>query len=85
MARRNPIRDALERELERLDVTDYRFEKKGRQSHPRLILLVDGHELVYVFPGTATCPRSLVNNVAALRRLVRWTRTVARAAVAADA
>lgn len=70
MPRRDPIQDALRRELEALGVGSYHFVRP-RRGHPRVVVDVPGGRLQVVYPSTSSDRRSVDNCLACLRRLVR--------------
>lgn len=66
--RRTELRDALVEVLRAACVTDHRFET-GKKHH-RLYFTRDGVERFYVFSGTPSDRRGLMNAVAELRAMV---------------
>lgn len=75
MARRNPIEEALRQVLLEEGATEISLDVT--RCHSVFYFVVAGVKCMYFFPKTPTCPRSLPNNVAGVRRMIREAKTKA--------
>jgi len=68
MSQRNEIRDALVAECEVLGI-EWRDRIRGKRTHPRLLVKIDGAWRAIVYSKTTSCRRAAKNMVARLRRM----------------
>lgn len=80
MARRNPIEQALARELD-----DRRVPYWIDHSRPHVVVHFESHSkrMQLFFPKTPSCSRALVNSLTTLRRMLRQAETAASEAATA--